>query len=65
LHWERRSEYLWLEGGKLGFISAYADKKESKIFLIYKEIQMGSGAKSYMRKGFVIYEEMDKYFHHK
>ncbi len=25
---------------------------------------MGSGAKSYMRKGFLIYEEMHKYFHH-
>ncbi len=25
---------------------------------------MGSGAKSYMRKGFLIYEEMNKYFHH-
>jgi hypothetical protein len=23
----------------------YTDKKENKIFLIYKEIQMGSGAK--------------------
>jgi hypothetical protein len=32
----------------------YTDKKENKIFLIYKEIQIGSGAKSYMRKGFVI-----------
>ncbi len=35
-----------------------------KIFLlIYKDIQMGSVAKSYMRKGFliVIYEEMRKY----
>ncbi len=30
------------------------DKKENKIFLIYKEIQMGSGAKLYMRKGFLI-----------
>jgi hypothetical protein len=30
------------------------DKKENKIFLIYKEIQMGSGAKSYMRKGFLM-----------
>jgi hypothetical protein len=40
----------------------YTDKKEYKIFLIYKEIQMGSGAKSYMRKGFLIYEEMRKYF---
>ncbi len=25
---------------------------------------MGSGAKSYMRKGFLMYEEMHKYFHH-
>ncbi len=30
------------------------DKKENKIFLI----QMGSGAKSYIRKGLLIYEEM-------
>ncbi len=27
---------------------------------MYKEIQMGSGTKSYMRKGFLIYEEMRK-----
>ncbi len=25
---------------------------------------MGSGAKSYMRKGFLIYKEMHKYFQH-
>jgi hypothetical protein len=37
-------------------------KKENQTFLIYKEIQMGSGAKSYMRKGFLIYEEMRKFF---
>jgi hypothetical protein len=42
----------------------HTEKEENKIFLIYKEIQMGSGAKSYMRKGFLIYEEMHKYFHH-
>jgi hypothetical protein len=36
----------------------HTDKKENKTFLIYKEIQMGSGTKSYMRKGFLIYEEM-------
>ncbi len=36
--------------------------KKNKIFLIHKEIQMGSGAKSYMMKGFLIYEEMRKYF---
>ncbi len=36
-------------------------KKENEIFLTYKEIQMGSVAKSCMRKGFLIYEEMCKY----
>jgi hypothetical protein len=39
----------------------YTDKKEKKIFLIQKEIQMGSIAKSCKRKGFLIYEEMSKY----
>jgi hypothetical protein len=38
----------------------YTDKKESKIFLIYKEIQSGAVEKSYLRKGFLIYEEMRK-----
>jgi hypothetical protein len=44
-------------------IHAYTDKKEKKIFLIFvcKEIQIGAVAKSYMRKGFLIYEEMRKY----
>jgi hypothetical protein len=39
------------------------DKKENEIFLIYctKEIELGAVAKSYMRKGFLIYEEMQKY----
>jgi hypothetical protein len=41
--------------------SPHRDKKENKIFLVYKEIQMRSVAKSYMRKGFLIYEEMRKY----
>ncbi len=40
----------------------YTDRKENNIFLIYKEIQMGSDAKSYMRKGFLIYEKMQKNF---
>ncbi len=35
----------------------YTDKKENQIFLIYKEIQCGAVAKSYMRKAFLIYEE--------
>jgi hypothetical protein len=33
----------------------YTDKKEKEILLIYKEIQMGSVAKSYMRKGVPTY----------
>jgi hypothetical protein len=37
-------------------------KKKRKIFLIYKEIQMGSVATSYMRKCILICEEMRKYF---
>jgi hypothetical protein len=32
----------------------YTDKKENKTFLIYKEVQSGAVAKSYMRKGFLI-----------
>ncbi len=43
-------------------IRIHTDKKENKIFLIYKEIQSGAVAKSFMRKGFLIYEEMRKYF---
>jgi hypothetical protein len=42
-------------------ITVYTVKKEKKIVLIYKKLQNGSGAKSYMRKGFLIYEEMRKY----
>jgi hypothetical protein len=41
--------------------SMCTDKKENKIFLICKEIQMGAVAKSYMKKGFLIYEEMHNY----
>jgi hypothetical protein len=36
----------------------YTDKKENKIFLINKEIQSGAVAKSFMAKGFLIYEEV-------
>jgi hypothetical protein len=35
--------------------------KRTRIFLIYEEIQIGS--QSHMRKGFLINEEMHKYFH--
>ncbi len=37
-------------------------KKVNTIFLVYKEIQSGAVAKSYLRKGFLICEEMRKYF---
>ncbi len=40
----------------------YTDEKENHIFLIYKEIQSEAVAKSCMRKGFLIYEEMRKNF---
>jgi hypothetical protein len=43
-------------------LPAYTDQKENQISLIYKEIQSGVVAKLYMRKGFLIYEEMRKYF---
>jgi hypothetical protein len=36
----------------------YTDKKENQIFLINNDIQTGAVAKSYMRKGFLIYEEI-------
>jgi hypothetical protein len=46
---------------KLYVAKAYRDysliKRENKIFLIYKKIQMGP----YVRKGFLIDEEMRKY----
>jgi hypothetical protein len=42
--------------------SLRTDKKENQIFLINKEIQSGAVAKSYIRKDFLIYEEMRKYF---
>ncbi len=46
---------------RTGNFSAILIKKEKEIFLIYEDIQKGSGAKSYMRKGFLIYEEVHKY----
>ncbi len=37
---------------------AYTDKKENQIFLIYKEIQNGADAKSFMNNGLLIYSEI-------
>jgi hypothetical protein len=42
--------------------SGFTDKKKlGDIVLIYKEMWIGAGVKFYMRKGFLIYEEMGKY----
>ena len=38
----------------------HTDKKENQIFLVYKEIQSGTAAKSYMMKGFLIYVQIRK-----
>ncbi len=38
------------------------DKKENQIFLIYKEIQNGAVAKSYMTNGLLIYGEIVVHF---
>ncbi len=46
------------------YVPFITDKKENQIFPIYKEIQSGVVAKSYMRKGFLINEEMEQIFPH-
>ncbi len=52
----------WRVATQRSQIAWYTDKK-FKFSFIYKEIQNGAVAKSYMRKGFLIYdEEMRKYF---
>jgi hypothetical protein len=40
----------------------YTDKKENQIFPIYKEIQSGAVAKSYMTNGLLIYGEIFAHF---
>ncbi len=42
-------------------MAQYTHEKENEIFVISRKIQSGSGAKLYMRKGFLIYEEIRKY----
>jgi hypothetical protein len=46
----------WYDG--CGVLDSYTDKKENKIFLIYKEIQNGAVAKSYMTNGLLTYGEI-------
>ncbi len=40
----------------------YTDKKENQIFLIYKEIQNGAVAKSYITNALLIYGEIFAHF---
>jgi hypothetical protein len=52
-------------GGRCrGLFSTWIDKKEKKIFLIYKEIQSGAVAKSYMTDGLLRYGEITVDFLH-
>jgi hypothetical protein len=43
-------------------IETHTDKKENKIFRIYKEIQNEAVAKSYMSNGLLIYGEIFAHF---
>ncbi len=42
---------------------AHTDKQDDEILLIYEEIWMGSGAKSYMRKGILKIENVQIFNH--
>jgi hypothetical protein len=42
----------------LYFSNPYTDKKENQIFLIYREIQSGAVAQSYITNGLLIYREI-------
>ncbi len=44
------------------YMYVYTDKKENQIFPIYKKIQNGAAAKSYMVKGLLIYGEIFAHF---
>jgi hypothetical protein len=55
----QKKELGWKE--RLGD-SEHTDKKENQIFLIYKEIQNGAVAKSYMTNGLLIYGEIFAHF---
>ncbi len=46
----------------LGQCYTYTDKKEDQIFLIYKEIQKGAVAKSYMTNGLLMYDKIFTHF---
>jgi hypothetical protein len=49
---------------KKNLVGVYTDKKENQLFLIYKEIQSGAVAKSYMTltNGLIRYGEIFAHF---
>jgi hypothetical protein len=58
--WRSNSIFNFCVNPFIVFCSQFCTDK--KKFLTYKEIQNRAVAKSYMRKGFLIYEEIRKYF---
>jgi hypothetical protein len=48
--------------GNILYMYTRTDKKENQIFLIYKEIQNGAVAKSYMTNGLLIYGKIFAHF---
>jgi hypothetical protein len=61
VHYRIVRKYLLTSHCRTTLEKWYTDKKEKKIFLINEEIQKGAVAVSYVRKGFLTYEEMRKY----
>jgi hypothetical protein len=61
-HFKRAETGVEVEGLTTETRHGYTDKKENQIFLIYKEIQNGAVAKSYMTNGLLIYGEIFAHF---
>jgi hypothetical protein len=58
----KASRAILYKSNPMGIGCAYIDKKENQIFLIYREIQSGAVAKSYMTNGLLIYGEIFSHF---
>jgi hypothetical protein len=57
----KKSGEIWrMTGGTLN-LPLYTDKKENQIFLVYKEIQNGAVAKSYITNGLLKYLHISSY----
>jgi hypothetical protein len=59
--WFRSKEAI-LYTETMTYTTYCTDKKENQIFLIYREIQSGAVAKSYMTNGLLIYGEIFAHF---